>query len=89
MAEQGTSAGDGKTLEAPLVAIGAVLLAAAIVGGGLEGAGVKVPLITGTGRLVAAALLGTLMLGVGLSTRWWPVARGGLEAVRGRSERRL
>jgi tetratricopeptide (TPR) repeat protein len=79
----------GKVPEAPLVAIGAVLLAAAIVGGAIEGAGVKVPVITGTGRQVAAGLLGLLMLAAGLASRWLPLARAGVGAVRGWSERRV
>jgi tetratricopeptide (TPR) repeat protein len=87
VAEQG--ADGGKVLEAPLVAIGAVLIAAAIVGGAVEGAGVKVPVIAGTGRQVVAGLAGLVMLVVGLSSRWLPVARGGMRAVRDWSERRV
>ena len=50
MARQGARVDAERIPEAPLVAIGAVLLAAAVVGGAVEGAGVKVPVITGTGR---------------------------------------
>jgi len=87
VAERG--ADGGKVLEAPLVAIGAVLIAAAIAGGAIEGAGVKVPVIAGTGRQVAAGLVGLVMLVVGLSSRWLPAARGGMAAIRDWSERRV
>src|SRR5215472_6285404 len=89
MADRGDRTDGAKLLEAPLVAIGAVVLAAAIVGGAVEGAGVKVPVISGTGRQVAAGLVGTLMLVVGLTSRWLPLARGGVGAVRGWSEVRV
>jgi len=68
-------------VEAPLVAIGAVVLVAAIAGGAVEGAGVKVPVIAGTGRQVAAGLVGLVMLVLGLTSRWLPLARGGREAL--------
>src|SRR5215472_10372176 len=81
MAEQGARRDGGKLPEAPLVAIGAVVLVTAIVGGAVEGAGVKVPVITGTGRQVAAGLVGLVMLVLGLTSRWLPLARGGREAL--------
>jgi hypothetical protein len=43
MSEPGASTDGGKVPEAPLVAIGAILLVAAIVGGAVEGAGVRCP----------------------------------------------
>jgi tetratricopeptide (TPR) repeat protein len=89
MAEQAGGSGGQRVLEAPLVAIGAVLIVAALGGGAVEGAGVKVPVITGTGPRVAAGLVGVLMLVVGLASRWLPLARVGLEAIRERSERRV
>ena len=52
------------------------------VGGAVEGAGVKVPVITGAGRQVAAGLIGLLMVVVGLTSRWLPFARSGLEALK-------
>src|SRR5262249_8708496 len=89
MAEQGASADGTRVPEAPLVAIGAVLVAAAVVGGAVEGAGVKVPVIPGTGRQVTAGLVGMLMLILGLRSRWLPLARAGVAAARDWSERRL
>ena len=89
MAEQGARAGGERIPEAPLVAIGAILLAAAIIGEAVEGAGVKVPAIIGAGPRTAAGLLGLLMLVVGLASRWLPLARGGVGGVRGWSEVRV
>lgn len=88
MADQAAKTDGGKVPEAPLVAIGAVLLAAAVVRRAVEGAGVKVPVITGTGRQVAAGLIGLLMPVVGIITRWLPVARRGREALRDWQEER-
>jgi hypothetical protein len=74
MAEQADGSDGQKVPETPLVAIGAILIAAAVVGRAVEGAGVKVPVIAGTGRQVAAGLVGVLMLVVGLSSRWLPAS---------------
>jgi hypothetical protein len=52
---------------APLVTIGAVLLAVAIVARAMESAGVRVPVVGRTRRQIAAGLVGALTMAVGLS----------------------
>jgi hypothetical protein len=60
----------GQPPEAALVPFGAVAVMGAIVGGALEAAGIKVPIINSLGRQILLGGVGVLFLVLGLFSRW-------------------
>jgi hypothetical protein len=64
----------GSPLEAVLIPIGVLCVIAAFVGGGLQGAGYTLPLISAWPREVGLGVLGSLLLLIGLQSRWPPPA---------------
>ena len=57
-------------LEAVLVPLGAAAILAAVVGGGLEASGVKVPIVDSHSKQILLGAVGLAFIVVGLSSRW-------------------
>jgi tetratricopeptide (TPR) repeat protein len=70
-----------KPLEAGLVQLGAVFMAAAIVGGAVQGAGVSLPVIDSLPRELLLGGLGAVLTVAGTATRWGPFLHAGARSL--------
>jgi hypothetical protein len=67
---QESTSGSKRPIEAVLVSLGAVAIIAAIVGGGLDAAGIHVPILSSIASQILLAVAGIAFLLIGLASRW-------------------
>jgi tetratricopeptide (TPR) repeat protein len=72
MAEADTVRADRKPLEAVLIPLGVLFIAAAVAGAGVKGAGFELPALGSAGRQLLAGVVGVVLIAAGTASRWWP-----------------